>query len=211
MFWAAHRSSSGALNCICSLWFICPYGDRPLPKLRGYCSESSTMHGSMNIKFKILSLLYWPCARYLYIVPGHGTFILSLGTVPLCCPWTRYLYIVPGHGTFFIVPGHGTFILSLGTVPLYCPWARYLYIVSGHGTFILSLGTVLLSHRSLAWIGKYRGSCRADGRNKRDTLSFVWVFIERLFGTRHTVVRRTGLQYDLAVKILEGLIYFVSD
>jgi len=29
MFRAAHRSSSGALNCICSLWFICPYGDRP--------------------------------------------------------------------------------------------------------------------------------------------------------------------------------------
>jgi len=26
MFRAAHRSSSGALNCICSLWFICPYG-----------------------------------------------------------------------------------------------------------------------------------------------------------------------------------------
>jgi len=30
MFRAAHRSSSGALNCICSLWFIYTYGDRPL-------------------------------------------------------------------------------------------------------------------------------------------------------------------------------------
>jgi len=30
MFQAAHRSSPGALNCIYSLWFICPYGDRPL-------------------------------------------------------------------------------------------------------------------------------------------------------------------------------------
>jgi hypothetical protein len=29
MFRAAHRSSWGALNCICILWFICPYGDRP--------------------------------------------------------------------------------------------------------------------------------------------------------------------------------------
>ena len=71
--------------------------------------------------------LYCPWARYLYVVPGHGTFILSLGTVPfllslgtvpLYCPWAQYLYIVPGHGTF---------ILSLGTVPLYCPWARYFY------------------------------------------------------------------------------------
>jgi len=33
MFPAAHRSSSGALDCICSLWFICPYGDRPLSSL----------------------------------------------------------------------------------------------------------------------------------------------------------------------------------
>jgi hypothetical protein len=32
---AAHRSSSGALNCICSFWFIYPYGDRTLPRLSG--------------------------------------------------------------------------------------------------------------------------------------------------------------------------------
>jgi len=31
MFRAAHHSSSGALNYICSLWFICPCSDRPLP------------------------------------------------------------------------------------------------------------------------------------------------------------------------------------
>jgi hypothetical protein len=30
MFRAAHRSSSGALNCICSLWFIYPCGERSL-------------------------------------------------------------------------------------------------------------------------------------------------------------------------------------
>jgi hypothetical protein len=28
MFRAAHRSSSGALNCICSLWFMYPCGER---------------------------------------------------------------------------------------------------------------------------------------------------------------------------------------
>ena len=31
MFRGAHRSSSGDLNCICSLWFIYACGDRPLP------------------------------------------------------------------------------------------------------------------------------------------------------------------------------------
>jgi len=46
MFRAAHRSSSGALNCICSLWFACPCGDLPLRRLNG-----KWMYGSMNIKF----------------------------------------------------------------------------------------------------------------------------------------------------------------
>ena len=35
MFRAVHRSSSGALNCVCSLWFIYLCGDRPLPRLSG--------------------------------------------------------------------------------------------------------------------------------------------------------------------------------
>jgi hypothetical protein len=33
MFRAAYRLSSGAPKCICSLWFICPYSDRPLSRL----------------------------------------------------------------------------------------------------------------------------------------------------------------------------------
>ena len=32
VFRAAHRSSSGVLNCVCSLWFIYPCGDRLLPR-----------------------------------------------------------------------------------------------------------------------------------------------------------------------------------
>jgi hypothetical protein len=35
MFRSAHRSSSGAINCICSFLFIYPCGDRPLPRLSG--------------------------------------------------------------------------------------------------------------------------------------------------------------------------------
>jgi len=34
MFRAAYRSSSGAQNCICSLWFTYTFGDRPLSSLR---------------------------------------------------------------------------------------------------------------------------------------------------------------------------------
>jgi hypothetical protein len=107
MFRAAHRSSSGASNCVCSLLFIYPCGDRPFRRLSGQrpvntwvykaevastvyrswwwavcrsklvepsvnfgiinsitklhlvgiSAESSTMHGSMNIKFGNTNIL----------------------------------------------------------------------------------------------------------------------------------------------------------
>ena len=44
MFRAAHRSSSGALNCICSLWFIYTYGDRPFSKLGGNPAWTTVGH-----------------------------------------------------------------------------------------------------------------------------------------------------------------------
>ena len=47
MFRGAHRSSWGALNCICSLWFICPCGDRPLPSLSGKLIHSSISHSAL--------------------------------------------------------------------------------------------------------------------------------------------------------------------
>jgi len=54
MFRAAHRSSSGALSCICSLWFICPYGDWPLPKLSGQCPLNlGNGHGNGHINQRL--------------------------------------------------------------------------------------------------------------------------------------------------------------
>ena len=43
MFWAAHHSSSGALNCICSLWFIYMCGDWLLSRLGGKCTSHSAL------------------------------------------------------------------------------------------------------------------------------------------------------------------------
>jgi hypothetical protein len=39
MYGAAHRSSSGAINCVCSLWFIYPCGDRPLSRLSEFLTQ----------------------------------------------------------------------------------------------------------------------------------------------------------------------------
>jgi hypothetical protein len=52
----AHRSSSGTLNCIYSLWFICPYGDRPLPRLSGHwikLGNGRSSYGHINQSLQI--------------------------------------------------------------------------------------------------------------------------------------------------------------
>jgi len=55
IFGAAHRSSSGAPNCICSLWLICPYGDRPLPRLSQPLSlgNGRSPNGNINQRLQI--------------------------------------------------------------------------------------------------------------------------------------------------------------
>ena len=60
MFRAAHRSSSGALNRICSLWFIYPCGVQSLPRLRGKwihfplsLGNGRTPHGYINQRLQI--------------------------------------------------------------------------------------------------------------------------------------------------------------
>ena len=54
MFRAAHRSSSGALNSICSLWFICPCGDQPLPRRLPFPTQPwQRPHGHINQRLQI--------------------------------------------------------------------------------------------------------------------------------------------------------------
>jgi len=43
MLRAAYRSSSGALNCICSLWFTYTCGDRLLSSLSGNSQAANTV------------------------------------------------------------------------------------------------------------------------------------------------------------------------
>jgi hypothetical protein len=91
MFRAAHCSSSGALNCICSLWFIYTCGDRPLSSLSGkwishsdsdnyYISvyvivEADNTHG-FKLAWNVSLLLPWiaPAASTFHMyVPQHST------------------------------------------------------------------------------------------------------------------------------------------
>jgi len=45
MFRASNRSSSGALICICSFWFVYTCGDRPLSRLS---DNGRSPHGYIN-------------------------------------------------------------------------------------------------------------------------------------------------------------------
>jgi len=51
MFRTAYRSSSGALNCIFSLWFIYTCGDRPLSRLS--LDNDRSPHGYLNQRLQI--------------------------------------------------------------------------------------------------------------------------------------------------------------
>jgi hypothetical protein len=52
MFRASHRSSSRALNCIFSLWFIYPCGDRPLSRLGSSHAVWTTAGHHMGIQIR---------------------------------------------------------------------------------------------------------------------------------------------------------------
>ena len=55
MFRVADRSSSGTLNCICSLWFIYPCGDRPLSRLSEKFPTQPWQHIEPSINFGIIN------------------------------------------------------------------------------------------------------------------------------------------------------------
>ena len=54
MFRAAHCSSSGIPNCICSLWFVYTCGDRPLSRLGG---NINPLNAELNPICHLLALL----------------------------------------------------------------------------------------------------------------------------------------------------------
>ena len=78
MFRAAHRSSSEALNCICSLWFIYPCGDRPLSRLSG-------------VKYIYIYIYICVCVCVCVCVSAAARLLRS---------WVR---IPPGHGCLSVV------------------------------------------------------------------------------------------------------------
>ena len=83
MFRAAYRSSSGAPNCICSLWFIYTCGDRLLSRLGGNCNLLKTQHVSSGIPLIIRS-------SKLYLLPL--VYIPAVPTQPGQRPVTTLVY-----------------------------------------------------------------------------------------------------------------------
>jgi len=53
MFRAAHRSLSGALNCICSLWFTYTCGDRLMSSCQNRLDNSRSPHVYVNQRLQI--------------------------------------------------------------------------------------------------------------------------------------------------------------
>jgi len=77
MFRASHRSSSGALNCICSLWFTYIRGDRPLSRLRGkWIRYLDCYYWSINVNDK--RSWWWAVCRSKHVEPSLNVGIIIL-------------------------------------------------------------------------------------------------------------------------------------
>jgi len=79
MLRAAYRSSSGAPNCLCSLWFIYPCGERPLSRLG--TSFSTSFKEVLNENLLTFYLHYMQTQLHPYInknqPPPHASDVSS--------------------------------------------------------------------------------------------------------------------------------------
>jgi hypothetical protein len=94
MFRAARRSSSGALNCICSLWFIYTCGDWPLPRLSG----NTPTHVEPSVNFGIINSitrLHLVGYFYRFILRCTDPWILKKKKMNVLTDWLQVLGKVP--------------------------------------------------------------------------------------------------------------------
>ena len=82
MFRAAHRSSSGALNCVCSLWFIYPCGDRPLPRFPTHPWQRpvTTWVYKPEAANTVWSSWWWAVCRSKHVEPSINLGIINSTT-----------------------------------------------------------------------------------------------------------------------------------
>jgi hypothetical protein len=106
MIWAAYRSSSGAPNCICSLWFIYLFGDRPLSRLGGNWITSWTMAshdmGTQTRGFKYSSELLMMNCMPLETCSAFNTFRNNKFYYKVASCWLYLLLHTRMHGSMNI-------------------------------------------------------------------------------------------------------------
>jgi hypothetical protein len=76
MFRVAHRSSSGVLNCICSLLFIYPCGDRPLPT-QPWQRPVTTWVYKPEAANTVYSSWWWAVCRSKHVEPSINFGIIN--------------------------------------------------------------------------------------------------------------------------------------
>ena len=102
MFRAAYRSSSGALNCICSLWCTC--GDRPMPSPTQTWQRSvTTCVYKPEAANTVWSSWWWAVCSSKHVEPSINVWIINSITrlrlvgyfywfVPTTLPWEEKFF-----------------------------------------------------------------------------------------------------------------------
>jgi len=115
MFRAAYRSSSGASNCICSIWFIYPCGKRPVTTWV-YIPEAANT---------VWSCWWWAVCRSKHVEPSINFGIInSITRLHLvgCFYWFMKCYYL---GDIFLNNFVRGSTAPLGPRPPYC-WGFYI-------------------------------------------------------------------------------------
>ena len=106
MFRTAHRSSSGALNCICSLWFIYPCGNRSLSKPVVVKAEPwqrpvTTWVHKPEAANTVCSSWWWAVSRSKHVGPSINFRIIN--SVTSCILLVFLLSLTTMHGSMNII------------------------------------------------------------------------------------------------------------
>jgi hypothetical protein len=160
-FRAAYRSSQGAPNCICSLWFIYTYGDWPLSRLIGNSAWTTAGHHmcilTRGCKYSLELLVMsgmplkmcWAFSKlwnnkFYYKVASCWLFLLNHTTMHRSMNIKSVFWLRKFEGWVNICLAEATSrYLVIETV--YIPWLVLLHCSDSEGMTVI-LGTCLTMH-----------------------------------------------------------------
>jgi hypothetical protein len=200
MFRAAHRSSSGAPNCICSLWFTYACGNRPLSILSGNSTQTwqqpvTTRVYKPEAANTVWSSWWWAVCRSKRDEPSMNVGMIGSVTG---------LHLV-GYFYWFILRCTDPWIKKKIKMCIGLHVKYPLFLSGFNVTWFFSRGFRKIFKYKISWKSmQLEPSCsmRTDGRTRRSWQSFFEILWTRLRTAKRMVLLQQWLE-GVQVVLLE--------